>query len=135
MGLLLQQPHMHGPGEPGSIVRAMGLKPLAYFGRDVHVYRVVSKRGVHHAAFKVGKVLEMHWHVKAPLGNLRPGQHECQPLLRRRQVLGVLPLVGFQPGYLVGWEALQKLPGQSGRATPQFDDLLIGQRHHVREYR
>ena len=34
---------------------------------------VIGKRGAHHALVELGKVAELHRHVKAPLGHLLPG--------------------------------------------------------------
>ena len=82
--------------------------------------------------------LEHQCQVKSSVGQgnvLRPGQHESQPLLRCRQVLGVLSRIGLQPGNLAARVAFQELTGQPRRATPQFNDVLIGQRNHAGKYR
>ncbi|MCY1369735.1 hypothetical protein D9M69_567880 [compost metagenome] len=83
------------------------------------------------------QALEHHRAVKDRVGERHgfgAAGHEQQPLLRTRNVLGVLHGVHLQPHHLAARMAQHQAARQPRVATTQFDDALPGQRHQVAQH-
>ena len=64
---------MHGAHKARTFGRAMRRKGRGHTLLQRGIDAVIGKRGAHHALVELGKVAELHRHVKAPLGHLLPG--------------------------------------------------------------